>query len=209
MGRLLHGSATTTEAIRRTIRNSKEALRELSKRYGINHTTVAKWRKPNFVVYFPTRPKERRSTVPSVEEKAAVFAFRKHTLLPLDDCLYALQPTTPHLTSLSLDRCFQRTLVAAFPYKIHNILTDNGSHFTDPGGDGWTPAEIKAMLAEKVRFLCHSFGLARANLDIEYRLNKPHHPWTNGQVERMNWTLKDAAVKRLYFDDHAQLRSQV
>ena len=27
-----------------------------------------------------------------------VVAFRRHTLLPLDDCLYALQPSIPHLT---------------------------------------------------------------------------------------------------------------
>jgi hypothetical protein len=27
-----------------------------------------------------------------------VVAFRRHTLLPLDDCLYASQPSIPHLT---------------------------------------------------------------------------------------------------------------
>ncbi|MGV1833045.1 IS481 family transposase, partial [Agrobacterium vitis] len=36
MGRVLHGRATTTEAIRRAIQNSQESLRALSKRYGIN-----------------------------------------------------------------------------------------------------------------------------------------------------------------------------
>lgn len=35
-------------------------------------------------------------------------AFRKHTLLPLDDCLDALQATIPHLTRSALHRCFQR-----------------------------------------------------------------------------------------------------
>jgi hypothetical protein len=34
--------------------------------------------------------------------------FRRHTLLPLDDCLYALQATIPHLTRSSLHRCLQR-----------------------------------------------------------------------------------------------------
>ena len=37
-----------------------------------------------------------------------MVAFRRHTLLPLDDCLYALQPTIPHLTRSSLHRCLQR-----------------------------------------------------------------------------------------------------
>ena len=44
----------------------------------------------------------------SVEEEAIIVAFRRHTLLPLDDCLYALQATIPHLTRSSLHRCLQR-----------------------------------------------------------------------------------------------------
>jgi hypothetical protein len=35
-------------------------------------------------------------------------AIRRHTLLPLDDCLYALQPWIPHLTRSALHRCLQR-----------------------------------------------------------------------------------------------------
>jgi transposase InsO family protein len=85
---------------------------------------------------------------------------------------------------------FLRALVAAVPYKVRTVLTDNGTHFIDPGGDGWTPPEIKAMLADKVLFRCHSFELACADLDIEHRLTKPRHPWTNGQIERMNRTIK-------------------
>ncbi|MGV2107668.1 IS481 family transposase, partial [Agrobacterium vitis] len=45
MGQVLHGRATTTEAIRRATQNSQESLRALSKRYGINPKTVAKWKK--------------------------------------------------------------------------------------------------------------------------------------------------------------------
>ena len=40
---------------------------------------------------------------------------------------------------------------------------------------------------------------------IEHRLTKPNHPWTNGQVERMNRTIKDATLKRFHYDNHAQL----
>jgi hypothetical protein len=42
-------------------------------------------------------PKEPRSTVLMVEE-AIIVAFRRHALLPLDDCLYVGHPTIPHLT---------------------------------------------------------------------------------------------------------------
>jgi transposase-like protein len=93
MGQVLHGSATTTEAVRRAIQNSQESLRTLAKRYGINQKTVRKWRTRASVADLSTGPKEKRSTVLSVEEEAVVVAFRRHTLLPLNDCLYALQAT--------------------------------------------------------------------------------------------------------------------
>ena len=42
---------------------------------------------------------------------------------------------------------------------------------------------------------------------IEHRLTQPNHPWTNGQIERMNRTIKDATVKRFHCDSHYQLRT--
>ena len=108
MGQVLHGSARTTEAIRRAIQHSQASLRALAKRYGINPKTVAKWRQRNSVADQRTGPKDPRSTVLSPEDEGIVVAFRRHTLLPLDDCLYALQATLPHLTRSSLHRCLRR-----------------------------------------------------------------------------------------------------
>jgi transposase-like protein len=45
MGQILHRSATTTEAIRRAIQQSQQSMRALARRHGINHKTVAKWKK--------------------------------------------------------------------------------------------------------------------------------------------------------------------
>ena len=115
MGQVLHGSATTTEAVRRAIQHSQESLRALARRYGINQKTVAKWKKRSSAADLPTGPKEPRSTVLSVEDEAVIVAFRKHTLLPLDDCLYALQATIPHLTRSSLHRCLQRHGIGRLP----------------------------------------------------------------------------------------------
>jgi IS30 family transposase len=42
-------------------------------------------------------------------------AFRRHTLLPLDDCLYALQPTIPHLSRSALHRRPQRHRISHLP----------------------------------------------------------------------------------------------
>jgi transposase InsO family protein len=189
--------------------------------------------------------------------------FARHTLLPLDDCLYALQPTIPHLTRSSLHRCLRRhgisrlpeveadkpekkkfkaypigyfhidiaevrtaegrlylyvaidrtskfafvqlvkkigrtsasvfltALIKAAPYKIHTVLTDNGVQFTFPQryADGPT--------ARSICLICAA--------GIEHRLTKIKHPWTNGQVERMNRTIKEATVKRYHYDSHRQL----
>ena len=57
---------------------------------------------------------EPASTVLSAEQMAV--AFRQHTLLPLDDCLYALQATIPLLSRSALPRCFQRRGISRLPH---------------------------------------------------------------------------------------------
>jgi len=57
MGQVLHGSATTTEAVRRAIQHSQESLRALARRHGINQKTVAKWKRRTSTADLPTGPK--------------------------------------------------------------------------------------------------------------------------------------------------------
>lgn len=40
-------------------------------------------------------------------EEATIIAFRRHTLVPLDDCLYSLQSSIPQLTRSALHRYLQ------------------------------------------------------------------------------------------------------
>ena len=217
-------------------------------------------------------PKEPRSTVLSPEEEAVIVAFRRHTLLPLDDCLYGLQPSIPHLTRSSLHRClerhgisrlpelagdkpktkrfadyaigyfhvdiaevrteegklylfvaidrtsklafarlekeatrqsaadFLRSLVEAVPYQIHTILTDNGIQFCH---------QPRYRSGPTAQYSMHLFDRICRDNDIEHRLTKPNHPWTNGQVERMNRTLKEATVKRYHYESRAQLETHL
>ncbi|GLQ67462.1 hypothetical protein GCM10007870_30470 [Gluconobacter kondonii] len=63
MGQIRHGSATTTHAVRAAIQRSQASLAALSKEFGINPKTVAKWRKRQTVEDQKTGPKEPRSTV--------------------------------------------------------------------------------------------------------------------------------------------------
>ena len=114
MGQVLHGSARTTQAVRRSIQRSQESLQALAQRHSTDPKTVAKWRKRTTTADAPMGPKPA-STVLTSEEEAIAVAFRQHTLLPLDDCLYALQETIPHLSRSTLHRCFQRHGVSRLP----------------------------------------------------------------------------------------------
>jgi transposase InsO family protein len=104
---------------------------------------------------------------------------------------------------------FLRRLIAAVPYKVHTVLTDNGTHFTTPGNTNSAAPDIKAALDAKEPVWAHAFEYACAQNDIDHRLTKPKHPWTNGQVERMNRTIKDATVKRYFYETHDQLRAHL
>lgn len=115
MGQILHGCAATTAAIRRTIQNSQESLKQIADRYHINVKTVAKWRKRTTVEDSPMEPHQPHSTVLTAEQEAMIVAFRRQTLLPLDDCLYALQSSIPNLTRSSLHRCLKRHGISRLP----------------------------------------------------------------------------------------------
>jgi hypothetical protein len=188
--------------------------------------------------------------------------------LPLDDCLYALQETIPHLSRSALHRLFQRhgisqlpveatpvkaekkkfkdypigyfhldfaelhtaqgkhyllvavdrtsklafaelageatvatalafwqRVVAAVPYRIQTVLTDNGVQFA-PLPHRPTPAG-------------HLFDRYCAAQGIEHRRTQVAHPWTNGQVERMNRTVKEATVQRYFYQTQQELNNHL
>lgn len=211
---ILHGSAKTTHAVRAAIQRSKATIAELAEKYDLNPKTVMKWRRRQSVEDMPMGPRDARSTVLSVEEEALCIAFRKHTLLPLDDCLYALQASIPHLTRSSLHRLFQRHDISRLPsiggektrkkFKSYPI-----GYFTTPGNVASAAKIIREALDRGELVWAHGFELTCAQNDIDHRLTKPNHPWTNGQVERMNRTLKEATVRRYYYDSHQQLRAHL
>ena len=70
MGQVLHGSATTTYAIRAAIQRSKASIQALSERHGINPKTVAKWRKRASPEDCPMGPKVPHSTSGAVHSRA-------------------------------------------------------------------------------------------------------------------------------------------
>src|SRR5215212_9805384 len=98
---------------------------------------------------------------------------------------------------------FLREVVEAFPYQLHTVLTDNGMAFADlPKNRGRYP-EFEAI------FGGHIFDRVCDQHGIEHRHTKPYHPWTNGQAERMNRTVKEATVKAFHYPGLDALRAHV
>ena len=104
---------------------------------------------------------------------------------------------------------FLRHPIAAVPCKAHTVLTDTGTHFSTPGNVASAAPLIKEAIAAGQTFRAHSFESARARNDVEHRLTKPRHPWTNGQIERTNRTIKEATIRRYPCDSHAQRRAHL
>ena len=256
-------------------------MNKRAERYAINPKTVAKWKRRESVHDAPMGPKEPRSTGLTKAQEALCVAFRRPTLLPLDDCLYALQDSLPHLTRSTLHRCYQRhgisrrpevegdkpakskfkkyplgyfhiaiaevpteegrlyrfvaierastlafaalhakatrriaatclrALIAAVPDTLHPVVTDNGTPFTE-----LTHFRTGADQHEEVQhpeglYLIHACDAACEQAGLEHRLTKPGHPWTKGQVERMQRTLKEATVQRYDYENHQQLKEHL
>ncbi len=225
------------------------------------------WRSRDTVEDAPMGPSTPRSTSLTPLQEAAALVFREKMLLPLDDCLHALQRTIPTLTRSSLHRIFQRhgvsqlprasepgrekkpfkryplgylhiditetrtpegkaylfvaidrtskfvharlyaqatrktavdflhSTLKALPYRVHTVLTDNGIQFAKKAG-------TEAYRAHPFDALCQRHG-------IEHRLTKSFQPWTNGQVERMNRTIKEATTKAFHYTSLEELRSHL
>jgi len=108
MTKRLHPSARTTLEVRDAIRESGESLKFLAREFGINPKTVAKWKKRASGDDLPPGPRSPNPRKLTAEQEEIIVRFREHTLLPLDDCLYALQARIPQLSRSSLHRCLQR-----------------------------------------------------------------------------------------------------
>src|SRR4051794_1745416 len=98
---------------------------------------------------------------------------------------------------------FLRQVVAAFPYRLHTVLTDNGMAFADLPKNRGRHREIEAVFGGHIfDRVCHEHG-------IKHRHTKPYHPWTNGQAERMNRTVKEATIKAFHYPDSEALQAHV
>jgi len=165
---VLRGSASTTEAVRRAIQHSQESLRVLTRRYGINQKTVAKWKNRTSAADLPTGPKKPKkkfkaypigffdiAAVQTAEDKLRVFVGIDWT------SKFAYTELHQEARKMVAAR-FLRNLIAAVPYTIHTVLTDNGIRFTNPAGHKYAFYNI--------------FDRACDGTAIDRRLTKINHP---------------------------------
>ncbi len=284
MGQVLHPNAVTTHAIRKEIQEAPKEVssRALSRRHGLSLPTVLKWRERESVEDRRSGPQDPRPKSLTKAEEAACVYFRTTTQLSLDDCLYSLQDSIPHLKRSNLHRLFQKygistlpkeenktpetkkfkeypigyfhvdiahvnteegrlymfvaidrtskyayvelhdkstrevavqfieTLIEKVPYTIHTILTDNGSQFTNSRNPKVSVKENESPnLKINKDVKCNAFDAVCSENNIEHKLTLPYHPWTNGQVERMNRTIKEATVKKYHYETHDKLKEHI
>ena len=103
---------------------------------------------------------------------------------------------------------FLRDLIAMVPYRINIVLTELPM----------VAPLVRATIGDGIQFTNrkrdtsafeHAFDRVCREHQIEHRLTKVKDPWTNGQVERMNRTIKEATVKRFHYDSHQQLENHL
>jgi transposase-like protein len=100
--------------------------------------------------------------------------------------------------TIEISEIFLKNTFTAFPYKIHTILTDNGIQFT-----------YRLLPKEKRPKKFHAFDILCKKNGTRHRLTKFRHPWTNGQVERFNGFIKQATVKKYYYESADQLKKHL
>jgi len=90
---------------------------------------------------------------------------------------------------------FLQRVLDKLPYRVHTVLTGNGVQFT-PQAHQFLPGG-------------HSFDRICQEYGVGHRLTKPAHSWTNGQVERINRTIKEATVQRYHYQSTPELNGHL
>jgi len=85
-----------------------------------------------------------------------------------------------------------------FPFYITHILTDNGGEFTD-----------RFVSKDKKVSNNHKFDKECNKDNIKHRLTAPYTPATNGMVERVNGTIKNATIKAEQYDNIVDIKKDL
>jgi len=158
-----------------------------------------------------TKPKEQKEKAKKFKEYEPGYLHIDVTYLPkFDGTKYYLFVAIDRATRLMIYKVydaktsentddFAQLVKEFFPFKITHILTDNGLEFTN------------RLIVSKKGKHCEKLSLLDKFCEqenIDHRLTKPHTPKTNGMVERVNGTIKNATIlKDEYIDKNEMEKS--
>ena len=202
--RKCYGAGTARQRIEQS---SQVSIRNyLAKQYKFNPRTIVQCRKRADVADVketPVESKHEHSTVQIAEEAALIVAFRKHTMLSLDDCLYVLQDIILHLTHPTPHRCLRQQGISCLPeatektrkirFKVYPISTlprhcestfvtiDTTSKFAFAAPRKYMPR------ATVVEFLRHLIAVVRHKSNTIWTDN--HILFTNHRTDRYSFLI--------------------
>ena len=172
-----------TEVMRRCVRQtiSRSAVHRCLKRHGLN-------RRPPPMAAAPGTFEQTSIGFVHVDLKhlPALRRRKSYAFVAIDRATrFVHVEVTESRSADTIAACLARFL-AVFPHRVHAILTDNGSEFTDRFAvDMKEKPEGKPSGRHPFDRLCTAHA-------IDHRLTRPFKPQTNGMVERFNRRLAEA-----------------
>ena len=112
-----HKNARTTLAIRKEIRNSKESIYALAKRFNVNWGTVKRWKLSEGLEDRSSRPHNLNTTLTQEQEDLICFE-RKQFKKTIDEIYLTLEDKIPNLYPMKVYRCLKRDGLDILPQEF-------------------------------------------------------------------------------------------
>lgn len=110
----LHKNAKTTLALRAEIRNSKESIYSLAKKFNLAWGTVKRWKFSDSLEDKSSRPHKLNTTLTSEQEELICFE-RKQFKKTIEDIFFTLEDKISNLYPMKIYRCLKRHGLATLP----------------------------------------------------------------------------------------------
>ena len=110
----LHKNAKTTLAIRALIKNSKESIYSLSKKFNLSWNTVKHWKIAENIEDNSSRPHKLNTTL-TVKQEELICFIRKQLKQNIYDIFIALEDEIPNLYPMKVYRCLKRHGLEVLP----------------------------------------------------------------------------------------------
>lgn len=115
----LHKNARTTLAIRGEIRESKESIYSLAKKFNLNWGTVKKWKEAETLRDKSSRPHHLRTDLTQEEIETILFE-RKQLKKTIEDIFFTLEGEIPNLYPMKIYRVLRRYELGRLPEELSN-----------------------------------------------------------------------------------------